>query len=287
MKVIQQFAADMPILYTAVKIVLILIITKILVEVLKAILKKMEKGGFKKIKKPNHIGYRLLKNALVTALYILGAVTAVKQIPALSTAVTAILAGSGIIAVAVGFAAQESFGNLVSGVFLSAFRPFDVGDWVQISSQDITGYIEDITLRHTVIRTLRGTRMIVPNSIMGSAVVENTHFKSDEPVRSYIEVDVSYDSDLSTAKRIMEQVMTAHPMYAGPVPLNVYVREFGASGISLRAAMATRTIDESFIACSEVRQRLKEEFDKNGVTIPFTTVTISNLSELVCNKSDD
>jgi small-conductance mechanosensitive channel len=287
MKAIQQFAEDMPILYTAIKIILILVVTRVLVEVLKAILKKVEKAGLNKLKKPNKIGYRLLKNVLVTALYILGGVTAVKQVPALSTAVTAILAGSGIIAVAVGFAAQESFGNLVSGVFLSIFRPFDVGDRVQIHSQDITGYIEDITLRHTVIRTILGTRMIVPNSVMGSAVVENTHFMSGEPVRNFVDVEVSYDSDLTVAKRIMEQVVTSHPMYTGPVPLTVFVRSFEASGIALRATMTTRTIDENFIACSEVRQRLKEEFEKNGVTIPFTTVTISNLQELVCNKSDD
>ena len=86
MKVIQQFAEDMPILYTAIKIILILVVTRVLVEVLKAILKKVEKAGLNKLKKPNKIGYRLLKNVLVTALYILGGVTAVKQVPALSTA---------------------------------------------------------------------------------------------------------------------------------------------------------------------------------------------------------
>lgn len=287
LKAIQEFAAEMPVLYTAVKIILVLIITRLLVSVLKAVLKKVEKTRLKLNKRPNQIGFKLLKNVLVTVLYILGAVTAVKQIPALSTAVTAILAGSGILAVAVGLAAQESFGNLVSGVFISIFRPFDVGDRVQIHSQDITGYIEDITLRHTVIRTVLGTRLIVPNSVMGSVVVENTHYTEGEPTRNFIDVDVSYDSDLALAKRLMEEVITSHPLYVGPKPLNVFVRQFAASGISLRATMATRTVDDSFIACSEARQQIKEVFEKNKVTIPFTTVTISNLDQLVRNKSDD
>ena len=131
-----------------------------------------------------------------------------------------------------------------------------------------------------MIRTILGTRLIVPNSVMGSAVVENTNFTSGEPTRNFVDVQVSYSSDLALAKRLMEEVVTSHPLYVGPKPQTVFVRQFDASGIALRAVMATRTVDENFIACSEVRQQLKETFDANGVTIPFTTVTISNLGEL-------
>lgn len=280
MKAVQQFAAEMPVLFAVIKIILVLIITRLLAILLKYILKKAEEARSKLTKRPNYIGYRLLNRVLIIALYIVGVIVAVRQVPALSTAVTAILAGSGILAVALGFAAQESVGNLVSGVFISIFRPFDVGDRIQIHAQDIAGYIEDITLRHTVIRTILGTRLIVPNSVMGSAVVENTNFMDGEPTRNFVDVQVSYGSDLALAKRLMEEVMTAHPLYVGPKPLTIYVRQFEASGIALRGTMATRTVDDSFIACSEVRQQLKEAFDANGVTIPFTTVTISNLGEL-------
>ena len=284
MKAIQEFAEEMPVLYTAIKIILVLIITRLLAMLLKAVLKKAEKARARITKRPNYIGYKLLNNVLVIILYIAGAAIAVKQVPALSSAVTAILAGSGVLAVALSFAAQESVGNLVSGVFISIFRPFDVGDRVQIRTQDITGYIEDITLRHTVIRTILGTRLIVPNSVMGSAVVENTNFREGEPTRNFIDITVSYGSDLALAKRLLEEVVTAHPLYTGPKPLTVFVRQFEASGIALRATMTTATVDENFIACSEVRQQLKETFDANGVTIPFNTVTISNLNELIPEK---
>ncbi len=252
MKALQEFAAEMPILYAALKIILVLVITRLLAMLMKFILKKVEKARQKITKRPNYIGYKLLNNVLIIALYILGVTVAVKQVPALSTAVTAILAGSGILAVALGFAAQE-----------------------------ITGYIEDITLRHTVIRTNLGTRLIVPNSLMGSAVVENTNFMDGEPTRNFVDVQVSYDSDIALARRLMEEVVTSHPLYTGPKPLRVFVRQFDSSGIALRATMTTATVDDNFIACSEVRQQLKETFDANGVTIPFTTVTISNLKELL------
>ena len=283
MKAVQEFAANMPVIYTVLKIVVILVITRLAVAVLTRLLHRLEKSRLE----TNSIGFKLLKKVLRAAVYIVGGITAVKQIPALSTAVTAILAGSSILAVALGFAAQESCANLVSGLFITIFRPFDVRDRVQIKSQDITGSIEDITLRHTVIRTLLGTRMIVPNSVMGSAVVENVNFVEGEPTRSFIDVEISYGSDIGKAKEIMERVITGHPLYVGQKPLNIYVWKFEASGVALRGIMAARNIDDSYIACSDARQQIKEEFDKNGVTIPYTTITISNLDELVRNKPND
>ena len=66
-------------------------------------------------------------------------------------------------------------------------------------------------------------------------------------------------------ERLMEAVVTSHPLYVGPKPQTVFVRQFDASGIALRAVMATRTVDENFIACSEVRQQLEETF--NGIRV--------------------
>ena len=283
----KELAENLPWLFIALKIVVILAATWLLAALLRLIMRKVKSRGRLLGKNTNQIGLKLLRNVLLTAVYALGIVTAVKQIPALSTAVTAVLAGSGILAVAVGFAAQESFGNLVSGVFLSIFKPFDVGDRVHLVTQDITGYIEDITLRHTVIRTILGTRLIIPNSVMGSAIVENTNFINGEPTRNFVDVDVSYGSDVDLAKKLMEEVVTSHPLYTGPKPLTVYVRALSASGVSLRATVATRTLDENFLACSDIRLQIKKAFDAHGIVIPFTTLTISNLGELVPNKSDD
>jgi small-conductance mechanosensitive channel len=284
---VKELAENLPWLFIALKIVVILAATWLLAALLRLIMRKVKSRGRLLGKSTNQIGLKLLRNVLLTAVYALGIVTAVKQIPALSTAVTAVLAGSGILAVAVGFAAQESFGNLVSGVFLSIFKPFDVGDRVHLVTQDITGYIEDITLRHTVIRTILGTRLIIPNSVMGSAIVENTNFINGEPTRNFVDVDVSYGSDVDLAKKLMEEVVTSHPLYTGPKPLTVYVRALSASGVSLRATVATRTLDENFLACSDIRLQIKKAFDAHGIVIPFTTLTISNLGELVPNKSDD
>jgi len=70
------------------------------------------------------------------------------------------LAGAGILAVAVGFASQAALSNIISGVFVVIFKPFRVGDRLKIN--ELTGVVEDITLRHTVIRDLENKRIIIP-----------------------------------------------------------------------------------------------------------------------------
>lgn len=274
------------ILVTILKVLIILALTMIVVRFLKKLLKKIETNKNMLTKQKGKIGWKLATNALIVAVYALGIIAAVNQVPSVSAALTTVLAGSGILAVIVGFAAQESFGNLVSGIFLSLFHPFSVGNRVTLISEGITGDIEDITLRHTVIRTISGTRMVVPNSIMGSVIVENVNFNEAEPIRTFIEVDVDYSTDLDKAMKLMEEVIASHPDYAGPLPPPVVFKEFGASGLALRGTMAVATLERSIPACSEVRVQLKKVFDANGINIPFQTITIADGSVLDVHKGE-
>ena len=289
----KEFIDNNPVLFIALKVVGVLFLTFLLTWVVRLILNKVEKkAGIKRIRGVSQISQKLLKNIVVGILYVIGIFTAINQIPSLSSALSTVLAGSGILAVIVGFAAQESFGNLVSGIFLTLFKPFDVGNRVRLVSQDINGYIEDITLRHTVIRTVTDTRLLVPNSVMGSAIVENTNYVDGNPTKNFIDVDVAYDTDLEKAMAIMSEVIVSHPKYVGVKPLTIYVRNFAASGISLRGTMTTRTLDDNYIASSEARIALKKAFDAAGIVIPYQTVTISNNApgegiRLVSDKSND
>jgi small-conductance mechanosensitive channel len=171
----------------------------------------------------------------------------------------------------VGLAAQESFGNVINGMMITMFKPFEVGDRVQLIKGNITGYIEDITLRHTVIRTFVNSRVIVPNSAINSDMIENSNFLEGR-ASSFVDAVITYDSDMELAQSIMSRVVTHHPDYddARPAnqrgaPVKVYVRELGLYGVALRISMWTSSIDNNFDACSDVRQEIKKEFDKNGI----------------------
>ena len=272
-----EFFNAHPHLRTIISVFLILLGTAVLCYLLKLVLDRLEK----KLKKREGYGagkvsWKMLRKAIFALVIVLGIITAINQIPTLAGTLTTVLAGSGVLAVIVGFAAQESFGNLISGVFLTLFKPFDVGDRVTLSDRGITGFVEDITLRHTVIRTVADTRELIPNAVMGSAIVENVDYVDGSLTLIPIEVDVAYDTDLDKAVLVMRETLLSHPLCVGEKPPKVLVTGFGSSGISLRGFLPIQNSFDYNQAASDARILLKKAFDKNGITIPYFTVTIAN-----------
>ena len=261
--------------WTVLRAVGILLGAFVMVRLLRRVERRMEQ------RRPsgNAIGRRLFFRIATAVIYCLGILSAIGQFKTLNSLVTTLLAGSGILAVAVGLAAQDGFSNIVGGVFLTLFRPFNVGDKVVLPAHDITGIVEDISLRHTVIRTIIGTRFIVPNSVMNSSVIENVNFESEAGISNWIDVSIAYDADATRAKQIMARIIREHPMYyvrpgAEDVPVQVLVRNLGASGMELRAAMRTENLDNSFIACSDVRQQIVAAFAQEGIEIPYDKLDV-------------
>jgi len=226
----------------------------------------------------NTIHRKYIGNLLNALIAMVGTVVALNWIPAFSSIVTAILAGSGILALTIGLAAQESLGNFFNGLFLSVSRPFEVGDRVHLINADITGFIEDISIRHTVIRTLTNSRIIVPNSTMNKELIENSNFCNPQTA-NFIDVIITYDSDMDKACEIMAEVIGSHPEFidtrtpeqkrnAPLVP--VLVRALGLYGIELRASMWTTVVN--FIASSEVRKNILYEFEAAGIRIASSKI---------------
>ncbi len=231
----------------------------------------------------NHFLFRkFVHNMMQTIIYLVGIMVTISQIPMLSSLVRTILAGSGILALALSLSAQESLNNIISGLFITLFKPFEIGDRVTLVNSKLTGTIEDITLRHTIIKTFTNTRVVMPNATINKEVVENSNI-IDSRASSYVDVWVAYESDIDKAIELMAEVIGNHPYYLDVRPnevrehvpkVKVYVRELGDSGIALRASMWTKTVNENFDACSDVRLQIKKAFDAAGVEIPYTKYTI-------------
>ena len=233
---------------------------------------------------PKHLFWLFLNSIIQGIIYVVGFMLAISTIPQLSRLSTTLLAGSGIVALAVSLSAQESLGNIVSGLFISLFHPFNVGDRIRLISTDVVGYVESITLRHTIIKTLTNNRITVPNSIMNKEIIENSHMV--ETIASYfVDVSISYESDVDLARYIMADIIGSHPLYVDvrknmreeKVP--VLVRAFESSGIALRARVWTKTVDESFSACSEIRIEILKRFKEEGIEIPYTKIVIIDNSK--------
>ncbi|MBQ6384918.1 MAG: mechanosensitive ion channel family protein [Lachnospiraceae bacterium] len=177
-----------------------------------------------------------------------------------------ILMSSSLLVVVFGFVFQEGLSNIVHGFIISIFTPFRLGDRVHVTidGESITGYIQSIDLRHTVIQNvMNSSHVIVPNSKMDLCVIDNNYFDGDSLSSNFLDVSVTYESDLEKAMSVMAEMIERHPLVAGArekkkitEPVTVLVRDLADSGICLRAAVTTMTVEENFTACSDLRRDL-------------------------------
>lgn len=239
--------------------------------------------GFLRVKNPRNLNLKFLNSFLKGLVWVIGVLLIIGLIPGMSKLTQTVLAGSGIAAVVLGLAAQESFGNLISGMMIAIFHPFQVGDLIHLIDSDLTGFVEDITLRHTVIRTYTNSRIIVPNSGMSTEKIENLDFADSASVQN-IDVTVAYECDLPRAMELMAEVIGSHPLFldrrtaeqkeSGRPKVPVFVQSFGDSGIVLRAGMWTASAAQGYGACSDARLGIKKAFDAAGIEIPYTKITV-------------
>lgn len=224
-----------------------------------------------------------LRYVAISAVYFAGFAVIVSNIPFLSAGLNKVLAAGGVIAVVAGFAAQEALGSVVSGVMILAFKPFVIGDAVRYVENDISGVIEEITLHHTVIRTYESKRVIVPNSKMNGAVIENADYQ-DSKVCVFLELGVTYESDLTRAKEILSELAGAHPNYldvrtleqkaAGAPLVQVKVLALGESSITLRAWLWAKDTGAAFDMKCDLLESVKAAYDQAGVHIAYPHLVV-------------
>lgn len=269
--------------FQVVLVVILIVLITILIE------KLIKRSFHKKIRKSNDIvhhppaQYNFLMYLITALIYLAGLAMVVYAIPPLRHLSFSIFASSGILAAVIGFASQHSIANIVSGIFITIFKPFVVGDRVKMMSKDITGVVEDITLRHTIIRTFKNKRVIIPNSVISTEVIENANIV-DEKVCKFIEMSISYDSDINKAMEIMRDEAMKHPdmienrdedQVAKNDPIvDVRVIGFGDSSVNLRAWVWSRDSHVAFKMGCDLYKSIKERFDKESIEIPFPYRTI-------------
>lgn len=222
------------------------------------------------------IHHKFAKNTISVLMWGAGILFALSRFDTFSSFAAALIAGSGIAALIIGLAAQESFGNAFNGMFISMFKPFEVGDRIHLINADVTGFVEDITIRHTVIRTFTNSRIIIPNSTINRELIENSNYFNPR-ASNFIDVVITYDSDVAKACEVIAKVIGEHSEFvdtrtdeqvadnAPKVP--VFVRALGLYGVELRASMWTATVGVNFRACSDVRRELVAAFLKEGIRI--------------------
>ena len=193
-------------------------------------------------------------------------------VPSLRAALGTLLAGAGITALVVGFAAKSTLANFISGLSLAVYRPIRIGDKVSIDEEYCT--VEDITLRHTIVRTWEHKRLIIPNEKLDSMTITNYSI-IDPRIISRVEMGVSYDTDIDLACRLIleEANKCPHRLENADEPW-VRVISHGDFSIGIRSYMWAPDNDTAIQAKFWILEHVKKRFDREGVEIPFPYRTL-------------
>ena len=263
------------------KVILIVIAAFVIERLLHALIRR----GYKRSTqgREDATRYKFLKNALrfIVAMFAIGAIIYV--IPSIKHMAVTLFAGAGILVAILGLATQRAFSNIISGVFIVSFKPFRVGDMIKIGDL-YTGTVEDITLRHTVIVSFENRRVIVPNSIISEETIVNSSIE-DEATCQFVEMRVSYESDLDKAMEIMREEAEAHPscidrrtpeeLEEGVPRVVVRVIKLEESHVLLRAYVWAAEPITARLMQFDLFRSMKLRFDREGIVIPYPQRTIS------------
>ena len=191
-------------------------------------------------------------------------------------------AGAGIFAAVIGFASQKAFANIVSGVFILIFKPFRVHDTIEFLDST-KGVVEEITLRHTIIRNYENKRIIIPNGNISNETIINSNIM-DQKIRMHIVFGISYDSDIDKAIGIIQEVSMDHPDFIDSrtseekqkdrPPVLVRLIDLSDFAVKLKAYVWTKSNDEAYALKCDVMKSVFARFNEEGIEVPFPYRTI-------------
>jgi len=172
----------------------------------------------------------------------------------------------GLLSVGIGFGLQNVTSNFIAGLILLFERPIQIGDRVMVG--DTEGDVLDINIRSTTIRSLSNVSIIVPNSeFISSRVINWSH--GDKKIRIDIDVGVSYNSDLDTVLRCLQEVAVENPkVLKNPEP-DVLFRSFGDSSWNMSLRIWLPDPKYHHIIRSEINCAIVQKFRDNKIEIPF------------------
>lgn len=263
----------------AIIAVLLIILGLLIVKVIGLIFKHM------KVKKGNSIQMSFIKGLLQAAVIIVVVIGVGSMSKTLQSFANTILMSSSLIVVVLGFVFQEGLSNIIHGFIITLFKPFNVGDRIEVGvdGEKLTGYVETMSLRHTVVRNIiDNAECIIPNSVMDKATVRNlttVNKMNRYPLKVAIPYAVAKDQEkYQLAKDILSAAILANthtvrkPKQKDPLFIKV---DLGESSVNLTCFVETNTAEENFVACSEISEEIIRKFSENNIDFAFNHMELS------------
>lgn len=222
------------------------------------------KGMDRLLRKHNNLTNTFLANALKVVIVVVGVITFLSQYDSFKDVLKSLLTNSAILVAVVGFTLQNSIKNIIAGTLLLSADTFKVGDRIRIPKEDISGEIEELTLRHAKIKLATSERAIVPNYLLNDAVVINNNLHNEETCYPLI-VPVPLSSNIQQAKEVVEHIIDAHPDILKNRDSSIILTNYQLTSIEIHAMIWTRNIEDSFRVLSELRLEIAEKLKKEGL----------------------
>ncbi len=215
----------------------------------------------------------------VTVRVVIYAIAVLMILAELGINITALLAGAGIVGIALGFGAQTVVKDLLAGLFILIEDQYRMGDVIEVNGGAFGGTVEKVSVRTTWLRAFNGNLHIIPNGSI-EAVTNYTH----NWTRVLLDFGISYGDDIDTAAQVIKDTALAmareseweHVFLSAPEVLGV--EKLDDSAVVLRL-IAQAVPGDQWKVARELRRRVKYALDEAGVTIPFPQISVSYLKE--------
>ncbi|MGB5156257.1 MAG: mechanosensitive ion channel family protein [Desulfobacterales bacterium] len=216
------------------------------------------------------------KNLLIWMLFL---ILYASFVPGLRALFSTIVAGAGITALVVGFAAKASLANIISGLSIAVYRPIRIGDKISIEGE--YSVVEDITLRHTIVRSWDYKRLVIPNSKLDEMTLINYSI-IDPRMKCTIDLGVSYDTDIDLAREVIldEAYKCPYRDKNGENEPYLMVKSHGDFSIGMRLYLWVLDIDDAWNTRFWLLESIKKRFDREGIEIPFPYRTVVYKNDL-------
>ncbi len=208
-----------------------------------------------------------MKSVVRLTIGVIGALTALNQ---LGVDTTSVLASLGVMGLTIGFAAQNTLSNVISGLFIFWDRPFVIGDLIEVDGE--YGRVETITMRSTRLVTVDGRMVAIPNAIIADAKVASyTNFPH---LRLDVQVTVGVNEPVGRVREILLGLCDAEQFLTSPAP-QVVVRDLGDYNTLLELRVWLRDETQHMAERFALRERVKDALDAAGVEMPFETLALT------------
>ncbi|OZM56803.1 mechanosensitive ion channel protein MscS [Lottiidibacillus patelloidae] len=257
------------------KILGIIIVSIIVIRIGKTAIRNMfkikKKGVLELSEKREVTLVKLLENILTYTVYFISILMILElfDIP-----IKSLIAGAGIIGLAVGFGAQNLVKDIITGFFIILENQFAVGDYIRTSKFE--GFVEEIGFRTTKIKSWTGELHIIPNG----SIVEVTNFSIHNSI-AVVDVGVAYEEDIHEAENVINDLLKELPdkyesMQKPPELLGV--QNLGASDVVFRVIAEVKPM-EHWKTARALRKEIKNRLDERNIEIPFPRIVMYNRKE--------